>query len=68
MKMENFPGDDQEATITYKRKRQVVLEAFPSEKVHHELSEEEQYCSDCHEKLKEIGSWPARKELVFIPA
>ena len=71
--MENFPGDDQEETITYKRKRhkakrQVVLEAFPSEKVHHELSEEEQYCSDCHEKLKEIGSWPARKELVFIPA
>ena len=45
MKMENFPGDDPEETITYKRKRhkakrQVVLEAFPSEKVHHELSEE----------------------------
>lgn len=36
--------------------------------MHYELSEEEQYCSDCHEKLKEIRSWPARKELVFIPA
>ena len=74
MKTEIFPGEESpEDIITYKRrkhkaKRQDVLAVFPSEEVHHELSEKEQYCSDCHEKLKEIGSWPARKELVFIPA
>lgn len=68
-----FPGEDQEETITYKRskrktKREVVLAAFPSEEVHHELPEDNRYCSDCQHELKEIGCWAVRKELVFIPA
>ncbi|MBM6974032.1 IS66 family transposase zinc-finger binding domain-containing protein [Lactobacillus gallinarum] len=68
-----FPGEDREEIITYKRKknkvkRQAVLEAFPAEEVHHELSEADRICSDCHHSLKEIGSWTVRKELVFIPA
>lgn len=73
MKMTIFPGEDQEETITYKRskhkaKREVVLSAFPSEEVHHELPKAEQICSDCHHTLKEIGCCAVRKELVFIPA
>ena len=68
-----FPGEEPEETIIYKRskhkaKREAVLSAFPSEEVHHKLSEAEQICSDCQHELKEIGSWTVRKELVFIPA
>lgn len=68
-----FPGKEPEETITYKRskhkaKREAILSAFPSEEVHHKLSEAEQICSECQHELKEIGSWTVRKELVFIPA
>lgn len=71
--MEIFPGEDQKEIITYKRskrkaKRQEILAAFPSEEVHHKLSDQELHCPDCQEKLKEIGSWTARKELVLMPA
>lgn len=66
---ENVPEDHEEETITYKRgkkKTKIKMASFPEEKVHHELTN--QVCPDCHEKLKEIGAYPVRQELLFIPA
>lgn len=67
---ENVPDTDVQ-TITYKRrshkrKRADLLTAFPAEEVHHELSDK--HCPDCHHKLTEIGAYPIRQELLFIPA
>lgn len=58
-------------TITYqrrprKRKRPDIMAAFPIEEIHHELSNTN--CPDCHQALKEIGSYTVRQELLFIPA
>lgn len=68
---ETFPNNSQ--TITYKRsrrkaKRAQILEAFPSEEIHHKLLGDDIVCPDCHKELKEIGSCLARQEVVFIPA
>lgn len=46
-----FPGEEPEETIIYKRskhkaKREAILSSFPSEEVHHKLSEAEQICSE----------------------
>lgn len=67
---ENVP-DAAVQTITYKRKnhqrkRADLLAAFPAEEVHHELSDK--HCLDCYHELTEIGSYPIRQELLFIPA
>lgn len=68
-----FPGKEETETITYKRKKtkgrkQKLLDKFTPEELHHELAEQERFCSDCHHELKEIGQYCSRKELVFIPA
>lgn len=68
--METIP-DVAVQTITYKRrkhqrKRADLLENLPAEEVHHEL--DDKHCPDCHHKLVEIGSYPVRQEVVFIPA
>lgn len=66
---ENVPGVVQ--TITYKRqtrkrKRADLLAAFLAEEVHHEL--DDKHYLDCHLELTEIGVYPIRQELLFIPA
>ena len=58
-------------TITYKRRKQVgkkqdILDSLPGEEVHHRL--DDLTCPDCQHELKEIGSFCARKELLYIPA
>lgn len=58
-------------TITYKRqahqkKQADLLAAFPVEEVHHELTDRS--CPDCRHQLMEVGAYPVRKELLFIPA
>ena len=58
-------------TITYRRqahtrKRADLLAGFPAEEVHHEL--DDKHCPNCHHELKEIGAYPIRQELLFIPA
>lgn len=66
---ENVPGAVQTITYkrqTHKRKRADLLAAFPAEEVHHEL--DDKHCPDCHHELTEIGAYPIRQELLFIPA
>ncbi|MCD5590623.1 IS66 family transposase [Lactobacillus delbrueckii subsp. lactis] len=58
-------------TITYKRRKQVgrkqdILDSLPGEEVHHRL--DDLTCPDCQHELKEIGSFCARQELLYIPA
>lgn len=55
------PGNLEEETITYRRKkakgkRQAIFQQFKPEVIHHELMGEACTCPDCHERLKEIGS------------
>lgn len=66
---ENVP-DAGVQTITYKRKarqrkRADLLAVLPVEEVHHELGDK--HCPDCHHELTEIGRYPIRQELLFIP-
>ena len=58
-------------TITYKRRKQVgrkqdILDSLPGEEVHYQL--DDLTCPDCQHELKEIGSFCARQELLYIPA
>jgi len=48
-------------------KRDEDFAHLPTEIVVHELSEEERIC-ECGNRMKEIGSYPARREIVIIPA
>ena len=67
------PGNPEEETITYRRKkakgkRQAIFQQFKPEVIHHELMGEACTCPDCHGRLKEIGSCVQRQELVYVPA
>lgn len=67
------PGNLEEETITYRRKkakgkRQAIFQQFKPEVIHHELMGEACTCPDCHERLKEIGSCVQRQELIYVPA
>lgn len=58
-------------TITYKRRKQVgrkqdILDSLPDGEVHHRL--DDLTCTNCQHELKEIGSFCARKELLYIPS
>ena len=66
-------SEEKTETVTYKRRkrkgqRAEIMSAFPTEDVHYELSGTKMFCPDCHQLLKEIGSYPVRQELLFIPA
>lgn len=68
-----IPGNLEEETITYRRKkakgkRQAIFQQFKPEVIHHELMGEACTCPDCHERLKEIGSCVQRQELIYVPA
>lgn len=59
--------------IVYQRKKQKakradILKTFAGEEVHHELTGDELLCPDCRQEMKEIGVYPVRQELLFIPA
>ena len=67
------PGNLEEETITYRRKkakgkRQAIFQQFKPEVIHHELMGEACTCPDCHERLKEIGSCVQRQELILKSA
>ncbi len=69
--MRIFPVETEEITYhrrKHKAKRADILEAFTSEKVHHQLTGKDLLCPDCPKEMKEIGSWSVRQELLFIPA
>ena len=51
-----------------KAKRADVLKNFAGEEAHHELTGDELLCPDCRQEMKEIGAYPVRQELLFIPA
>ena len=68
-----IPGNPEEETITYRRKkakgkRQAFFQQFKPEVIHHELMGNVCTCTHCHERLKEIGSCVQRQELVYVPA
>ena len=48
-------------------KRDEDFAHLPTEVVVYELSDEERIC-ECGNKMKEIGSYPARREIMIIPA
>lgn len=57
-------------TITYKRLKQVgrkqdILASLSGEQVHYRL--DGLTCPDCRHELKEIGSFCARQELLYVP-
>ena len=59
--------------IVYQRKKQKakradVLKTFAGEEAHHELTGDELLCPDCRQEMEEIGTYPVRQELLFIPA
>ena len=67
------PGNPEEETITYRRKKakgkwQAIFQQFKPEVIHHELMGKACTCPDCHGRLKEIGSCVQRQELVYVPA
>lgn len=73
---EGFQKDQlQEPTveeITYKRKKstghkETLLEDLPTETITYELSDEEQVCPECGEKMHVMGK-EVRRELKIIPA
>ena len=51
-----------------KAKRADVLKTFAGEEAHHELTGDELLCPDCQQEMEEIGTYPVRQELLFIPA
>lgn len=58
-------------TITYRRRKQVgrkqdILASLSGEQVHYRL--DGLTCLDCRHELKEIGSFCARQELLYVPA
>ncbi|WP_281273593.1 hypothetical protein [Lactobacillus xujianguonis] len=58
-KMRIFPVETAEITYhrrKHKAKRANILEAFTSEKVHHQLTGKDLLCPDCQKEMKEIGS------------
>ena len=68
-KMRIFPVETEEITYhrrKHKAKRADILEAFTSEKVHHQLTGKDLLCPDCQKEMKEIGSWSVRQELLKI--
>ena len=57
--------------IAYKRRKQAgrkqdILDSLPGGEVHHRL--DDLTCTNCQHELKEIGSFCARKELLYILA
>ena len=63
--MRIFPVETEEITYhrrKHKAKRADILEAFTSEKVHHQLTGKDLLCPDCQKEMKEIGSWSVRQE------
>lgn len=59
--------------IVYQRRKQRakradVLKNFAGEEAQHELTGDELLCPDCRQEMKEIGAYPVRQELLFIPA
>ncbi|UOQ86736.1 IS66 family transposase [Gracilibacillus salinarum] len=67
------PLEEEKETITYHRKKskgrkQTILHQFSEHPVHHELVGDACACPTCETTMKEIGSYPVREELVYIPA
>ena len=66
-------SDEPEETITYTRKkrkgkREDFYEGLPTERVIHELPEDERICPDCGGPLHECGHEVIRREVEIIPA
>ena len=71
--IEISPSKTQSATKASKPKKtkghkQAILDNFPAEDLHHELSGEACLCPSCQGEMKDIGSRKVREDLVFIPA
>lgn len=71
MKTRIFPVENKR--IVYQRRKQKakradILKVFAGEEVRHELTGDELLCPDCRQEMEEIGAYPVRQELLFIPA
>ena len=63
-------GEDEKEEITYERKkrgRKALPAELPRERIEYDLPEQEQYCSECGERLHKMGE-EVRSELHIIPA
>ncbi len=67
------PSMGEPETETYRKKKQkgkreLDLSSLPTERIIHELPEEEQICPECGGALHPCGQEVLRRELVYIPA